>query len=150
MEQSRNIDNAEMMMVRTGQLDLQDVLGESLLQVLDIGRIRAWQAHAFSSLEGYQRLATSTHVEYTSSRMRANSLGLKSSSFNSQLNFNRRSFSFSFVSALVPGIIETLTTDSWFEVRRRTIWVANRVQISLATGKERPVSPSRSEDFPLD
>ena len=49
-----------------------------------------------------------------------------------------------------PGMIVMRTSASLTGARRRTICVAKRVHNSLATGKDRPVSPSRSDDFPLD
>ena len=48
-----------------------------------------------------------------------------------------------------PGIMETRILSSP-AVRRRTIWVAERVQRSLATGNDKPVRPSRREDLPED
>ena len=51
-------------------------------------------------------------------------------------------------SAVGPGMMVIFTPTSG--ARRRTIWVAKRVQRSLAIGKDRPVNPSKREDFPLD
>lgn len=43
-------------MVRTGQLDLENIVGESLVDVLNVSGTRSWDTHGLGSLKSYQHI----------------------------------------------------------------------------------------------
>jgi hypothetical protein len=50
MKQAWNVNNAEVMVIRSGELDFENVIRESLLKVFQILRTRTWYSHTFRSL----------------------------------------------------------------------------------------------------
>ena len=150
MKKTRHIDHAQMMFIRPGDFNTQNVVRETLLQVLNVLVVRARQPHAFRGLTALITNLQVLGVAYTSSRTQANLVPLSSSAAICISNFDSRSFWSSSSTLEGPGTMEALTAGFSPGVRCRTICVAKRVHRSEAIGNERPVRPSRSDDFPLD